>query len=171
MQVRRNQKPVCSTGLDEEESNVKAKNCDRGSVGMSSVPRRCNATQPSLSRQPAVQTLSLKVRARKTQEAYLISLSLQYRVSNPNFPTRKPSVADYESETNRKFEIRSAFDSVIGAGSGVYGQQWTATRARGRNRKTKSLCSSVSRILHCQETKTTKDPAKDPKKVFSMLCA
>jgi hypothetical protein len=39
----------------------------------------------------------------ETREQYMIPLSLEEVTSY--FPTRKPSVADYESETNLKFEL------------------------------------------------------------------
>jgi hypothetical protein len=56
-----------------------------------------------LTEQPSEHTHSLRVREMDTRETYLIPLSIQGVTSY--LPTRKPSAAEYESETNQKFEL------------------------------------------------------------------
>jgi hypothetical protein len=64
---------------------------------------KVSAVPKFLTTRPSDQTHALTFNEMDTQEPYTIPLSLQGVTSY--FPTRKPSAAEYESESNMKFEL------------------------------------------------------------------
>jgi hypothetical protein len=67
-------------------------------VLVSEIPKFLSSSQPQV-----YTHTTLRVREVKTRDQYLIPLSLEGVTSY--FPTRKPNVVDYESETNSKYEL------------------------------------------------------------------